>query len=241
MIDLAGSEVATKDRARRRGQSARWTAICVALACALAGAGCDRDGRLDDGSLLATMSDAEARNPIVVVEQRPRLEIPIDGRPDEGGSQRLETARFLHQYRRTGGSKLHVSTPRSHRGQSVALHDVRILIRSAGIAESAVVFGHHEPGDRSIRLTYARHAAITQPCGDWSESADLNRDNLPYRNFGCAVQSNMAAMIARPTDVVYPTPEAGRGSERRTTDQKKHSEGVLGAETKTGISSGGPR
>ena len=87
-----------------------------------------------------------------------------------------------------------------------------------------------------MRLSYARLAAVTQPCADWSENVDLNRDNLPYKNFGCAVQSNMAAMIARPTDVLYPATETPRGAERRMTDQKKHTEGTLGADTKNGIS-----
>ena len=202
----------------------------------LALAGCDRGFGERDQSLLATLSDAEARNPITVVEQRPRLEIPLDARGADSGSVKLETARFLHQYKRTGGSKLMVSAPRGQRGHGDALHGLRHMIRAAGIAESAVVFGAHEAGDRSIRISYARLAAVTEPCGDWSENVDLNRDNLPYRNFGCAVQSNMAAMIARPTDALYPATETPRGAERRTTDQKKHTEGALGTDTKAGIS-----
>jgi pilus assembly protein CpaD len=212
----------------------------LALAAVLVLAGCDRDTGLGKEQLLATLSDAEARNPISVVEQKPRLEIPLDSRHGDAGSVRLETARFLHQYKRTGGSKLHVSSPRGHGGHhgghAAALHDVRHMIRAAGIGETAVVFGAHEAGDRAIRLSYARLAAVSEPCGDWSENSDLNRDNLPYKNFGCAVQSNMAVMIARPTDVLYPAPETPRGAERRTTDQKKHTEGTLGADTKSGIS-----
>ena len=218
------------------GMKDRRTVTAVVAFLGLALAGCDRGFGERDQSLLATLSDAEARNPIAVVEQRPRLEIPLDARRDDSGSVKLETARFLHQYKRTGGSKLMVSAPRGQRGHGDALQGLRHMIRAAGIAESAVVFGAHEAGDRSIRVFYARLAAVTEPCGDWSENVDLNRDNLPYRNFGCAVQNNMAAMIARPTDVLYPATETPRGAERRTTDQKKHTEGALGTDTKAGIS-----
>ena len=214
----------------------RRTVLSAVVLLGLAVSGCDRGYGEKDQSLLATLSDAEARNPITVVEQKPRLEIPLDSRRDDLGSVKLETARFLHQYKRTGGSKLMVSAPRGHGGHGGAMHDVRHLIRAAGIAENAVVFGAHESGDRSIRISYARIAAVTEPCGDWSENVDLNRENLPYKNFGCAVQSNMAVMIARPTDALYPATETARGAERRTTDQKKHTDGVLGAETKAGIS-----
>lgn len=217
----------------------RFTVLRCAGLLALGLSGCDHGRDFGQGSLLATQSDAEARNPIRVVEQHPRLDLPIvPSGSEQAGSNRLEAARFLSQYKRTGrNSTLHVSTPRgSHGAASAGLRDVYHLIRAAGISSSTVVHGSHETGQRSIQLSYARIAAVTDPCGDWSENSDLNRDNLPYKNFGCAVQSNMAVMIARPTDVLYPTPETPRGSERRTTDQKKHTEGTLGADTKSGIS-----
>jgi pilus assembly protein CpaD len=218
------------------GTARRQSVLAGVALLALALSGCDRGFGERDQALLATLSDAETRNPIAVVEQKPRLEIPVDARRDDSGSVKLETARFLHQYKRTGGSKLMVSAPRGHGGHGSTMQDVRHMIRAAGIAEHAVVFGAHESGDRSIRISYARIAAVTEPCGDWSENVDLNRDNLPYKKFGCAVQSNMAVMIARPTDVLYPATETARGAERRTTDQKKHTEGTLGADTKAGIS-----
>lgn len=216
----------------------RRTAIAAAAVAGLLLTACGDRGRSSDSeSLLAMLSDAEDRNPIRVVEQKPRLEIPIDQRHADAGSTKLEMARFLHQYKRTGASKLHVSAPRGEGAASQTMHDVRHLIRATGIASSAVVFGSHDARDHSIRITYARLAAVSDACGDWSQNADSNRDNLPYKNFGCAVQSNQAVMIARPTDVLYPATEAARGSERRSTDQKKHSEGALGTDTKSGISS----
>ena len=109
--------------------------LTVVALLGLAVSGCDRGYGEKDQSLLATLSDAEARNPITVVEQKPRLEIPLDARRDDAGGVKLETARFLHQYKRTGGSKLMVSAPRGQRGHGSAINDVRHMIRAAGIAE----------------------------------------------------------------------------------------------------------
>lgn len=219
-MTISAKEMSTRTRAIR---------LVAALLTVASAGGCSREIGITDQAMLATQSDAEARNPITVVEQRPRLDLPVDVYgADSSGSLRLETARFLSQYRRTGsGARLYVSLPRGGAGGHI-MHDIRQLARGAGIADGRIAVETHASADRVVRLSYARVAAVTQPCGDWSENADLNRENLPYVNFGCAVQSNMAAMIARPTDVLYPAPETARSAERRATDQRKYNEGVLG-------------
>ena len=197
--------------------------IAAALLIVVGLAGCDHDPARE--ASLAGLSDVETRNPIRVVEKQHRLELPVAA-TDEGGGARLEATRFLHQYRRTGGHHLLVSMPRGA-GHGAILDAVHHAIRSAGIADGRVAYRTHEAADQTIRLTYTRIAAVTQPCGDWSANADLVRDNLPYPNFGCAVQSNLAVMIAKPTDALYPTPESPRSAERRGADQKKYNEGTL--------------
>ena len=189
-------------------------------------AGCDHEHESSREARLAVRSDALERNPIRVVETRQRLDVPADA-SDEGGGVKLETARYLHQYRRTGGKHLVVSVPRGSHGQGPALRAVQQAVRAAGIPARAMTFATHDADDQTIRLSYTRIAAVTQPCGDWSESADLTRDTLPYVNFGCAVQATMAAMIAKPSDALYPTPDSPRPAERRAHDQKKYNEGTL--------------
>lgn len=45
--------------------------------------------------------------------------------------------------------------------------------------------------------------AVTPPnCGDWTHSPQPDHSNLPPRNFGCAMQSNLARMIADPNDLL---------------------------------------
>ena len=49
-----------------------------------------------------------------------------------------------------------------------------------------------------------KRVAVTEECGDWSENLAFNPDQRPYPNMGCAVQNNLAAMVANPEDFVKP-------------------------------------
>jgi pilus assembly protein CpaD len=51
---------------------------------------------------------------------------------------------------------------------------------------------------------YANGRAYTKPCGDWSEDLSNTGRNDVMPNHGCAVQANIAAMLADPKDVVTP-------------------------------------
>jgi pilus assembly protein CpaD len=46
--------------------------------------------------------------------------------------------------------------------------------------------------------------ASVAPCGDWTEDLARNYNNTNYTNFGCATQTNLAAMIVNPLDLLYP-------------------------------------
>jgi pilus assembly protein CpaD len=59
---------------------------------------------------------------------------------------------------------------------------------------------------------------VSPDCGNWRDNAGRNDENIPYDNFGCASQRNLAAMIARPSDAVYATPEVPRQGDKKSTD-----------------------
>ena len=66
--------------------------------------------------------------------------------------------------------------------------------------------GYVAPGQTRIVLT--RSTASVPGCPDWSHTAEANENNSTNPNFGCAINSNIAAMIANPEDLV----EGQRGS-----------------------------
>ena len=69
-------------------------------------------------------------------------------------------------------------------------------------------------------------------CGHWPTNLADDPRNLPYPNFGCAQQHNLAAQIANPADLLGPrTMDAGRrGAPRRSSSTSTPRAEPTGAE-----------
>jgi pilus assembly protein CpaD len=67
----------------------------------------------------------------------------------------------------------------------------------------------------SIRVIVARRRAEVPNCPNWSRPAAPDFANRSLSNYGCAVNSNLAAMIADPEDLVHGR-EAGTTVDSRT-------------------------
>lgn len=81
------------------------------------------------------------------------------------------------------------------------------MLVSAG---SPVTAGAVAPG--SVRVVVARNVASVPGCPDWSSRpAQPNYNNRMVSNFGCAVNSNLAAMVANPEDLVHGREGSGVG------------------------------
>ena len=72
------------------------------------------------------------------------------------------------------------------------------MLISAGSPVSA---GMVAPG--AVRVVVSRTRASVPNCPNWSGKSQPNFANHSMSNFGCAVNSNMAAMIADPNDLVW--------------------------------------
>ena len=66
----------------------------------------------------------------------------------------------------------------------------------------------------TVRVVVSRTRASVPNCPNWSESSHPNFDNKSMSNFGCGVNSNMAAMIANPEDLVHGREGSGVGDTR---------------------------
>jgi pilus assembly protein CpaD len=55
----------------------------------------------------------------------------------------------------------------------------------------------------SVRVVVARRRAVVPGCPNWSVPSQPDWDNKTVSNYGCAVNSNLAAMIANPEDLVH--------------------------------------
>ena len=90
--------------------------------------------------------------------------------------------------------------------------------------------GFVEPG--RVRVIVTRSTASVPSCPDWSDSYDGNYANATSRNYGCATNSNIAAMIANPEDLIRG--QEGNGSSVITTSNR-----AIEA-YRTGETAGGP-
>lgn len=85
------------------------------------------------------------------------------------------------------------------------------------VADGApVTAGYVEPG--SIRIVVTRSSASVPGCPDWSAWSDSNYRNETDPGYGCATNSNLAAMIANPEDLI--NGQEGTGITTVTTSTK---------------------
>ncbi|MEL6238217.1 MAG: CpaD family pilus assembly protein [Pseudomonadota bacterium] len=60
--------------------------------------------------------------------------------------------------------------------------------------------GFLKPGEARVVIT--RSSAEVPGCPDWSKKSDMNYLNATSPGYGCAVNSNLAAMVANPEDLL---------------------------------------
>jgi pilus assembly protein CpaD len=80
------------------------------------------------------------------------------------------------------------------------------------LADMAPVTGG-EVAAGTARIVLARSEASVPGCPDWSGKVDLKANNSTSPGFGCAVNGNMAAMVANKEDLVH----GARGDASGTT------------------------
>ncbi|WP_034853346.1 CpaD family pilus assembly protein [Sinorhizobium sojae] len=188
------------------------TATRLAALAILAGllASC---GTKDNQATGAIPDDYRTRHPIVLAETERSIDIPVasgDRRLTQGTRDVIRG--FAAGYRNASSGVIQIMLPRSsansHAAQ-VLRKDIRGMLAAAGVPANRMIETGYEAaatGDAApIRLSYVAITAQTGPCGEWPEDLTLNTvQNRNYHNFGCAAQSNLAAQIANPTDLLGP-------------------------------------
>ena len=61
----------------------------------------------------------------------------------------------------------------------------------------------------TVRIVVSRAHASVPGCADWSRMIDPNFNAHTGSNYGCATNTNLAAMVANPTDLVRGAPGSG--------------------------------
>ena len=98
------------------------------------------------------------------------------------------------------GDRIAVEDPS---GNPAVADAVNALAGRYGLMVSGVApttSGTLEPGQARIVIT--RSSASVPGCPDWSAKSDMNYTNGTSPGFGCGVNSNLAAMVANPEDLL---------------------------------------
>lgn len=181
-----------------------------------------------------SLVDSSQRHPIIVSQQPATLSIRVAGGAHGlSPSQAAQVSDFLARYRSkdSGNSKLVIAVPSGSPNESAAMRAVgnmREMIREFGFSDSTVSmvpYGGGRDPSAPIRLAYLRYVAEGPQCGHWPTNLAYDPLNLPYPNFGCAQQHNLAAQIVNPADLLGPRTAAPADAERRTVVMDKYRQG----------------
>ncbi len=201
--------------------------------CAIAVAGsCSVTPDVSPGAI---MNDAAVNHPIMVSPSYRSLK--VDFVPQAGGMTPMAAAQldaFVADYRDRGTGSIAVSVPAS--SQTQGMIDVFAgHINRMGIARDKILVATHEAptGDMRVEVNYvAYQASVEKACGDWSENLAFTMHNRTPGNFGCAVQQNIAAMVADPRDLISPRGMGESDAARRVTVLEKYRQGEITSSNK---------
>lgn len=153
--------------------------------------------------------------------------------PDDSAHLEAFVADFLSR----GTGSISVSAPQGADSAAVIGYFGNRLFQM-GVPRSRILVGTHDAGDPRVELSFVAFTARTDPCGDWSDNLALTYDNRTSRNFGCAVQHNIAAQVADPRDIIEMRPTDPADAARRGVVLNHYENGQVTAAEKTRQQSG---
>jgi pilus assembly protein CpaD len=98
------------------------------------------------------------------------------------------------------GDRIAIENPSQNPAVTNAIRDLAARYGLILSETAPVTAGFVQPGQARVVIT--RTTAAVPGCPDWSSKSDMNYSHGLSPNYGCAINSNMAAMIADPQDLL---------------------------------------
>lgn len=177
-------------RSSKTARAFRLGNAALALSLGLALAGC--------GGIATNRSLNSVHQPVVE-----KVNWTLDLTTDNSGLAYGEQARLAGWFDAMGlkyGDKVFVDDPS---GSSAIRSAVEAVASRYGILlgdAAPQTAGYVTPG--TARVVIVRSKAYVPGCPDWSAKSDFNPNNGLSSNYGCATNSNLAAMVANPEDLL---------------------------------------
>jgi pilus assembly protein CpaD len=176
------------------------------------------------------MPDGAANHPIMVEPSYRALKL---GWSPQGiaPAEEIQLGAFVSDYLAHGNGAIAVSAPSIMGGQNAAAW-FAARINTMGVSREKILIASHDGPDMQVEINYVSYQARTDKCGDWSEDLAFTLDNSTPKNFGCAVQQNIAAEIADPRDLLGPRPMGPDDAGRRAAVIGNYEQGKITAAEK---------
>ncbi|MDY7098330.1 MAG: CpaD family pilus assembly protein [Pseudomonadota bacterium] len=98
------------------------------------------------------------------------------------------------------GDRISVENPTANPAVTGAVNDLAGRYGLIVSETAPTTTGFVQPGQARVVIT--RSTASVPGCPDWSKKSDMNYLNATSPGYGCAVNSNIAAMVANPEDLL---------------------------------------
>ncbi len=179
--------------------------------------------------------------PIEVAETTATLELAVEpGQRGLNTTDRANLAAFVSAYKQKGRGQIKVAAPTSTSNASSASRVAKAIaanIADTGVESGAITRTSYpaSPGDAAapVIVSFSHYEASVNNCGVWDHNMATNSRNVPWNNFGCAAQNNLAAMVEDPGDLIAPRNMTGADADRRSTVLKNYRTGETTAATRT--------
>ncbi len=210
--------------------------LITLIACGVAAvalAGCKAHNHGITSSI--PLTSAEDRNPILQPGEFSVLDIPVvKGEGRLSAKEKVDVEVFLNSYRENGAGPLFIASPQGTKNERAAVRrvgEIRHIARRVGVSEDAIVVEPYTPyaGEFGfpVSLRYQAHSFVVPQCGHIDQDLAANPSNLPYDNFGCFQQRNLATMVANRNDLRHPRQEGPRYANARNRVLESYGKGEL--------------
>ena len=163
-------------------------ALAMALGLGLAGCG----GMPTNTSLYSTKQPVVERTNMVLDVNTNSAGLPISEQQRLNGWFEAMDLRY--------GDRLAIENPSQNPAVANAIRDLAARYGLMLSDTAPVTAGALQPGQARVVIT--RATASVPGCPDWSAKSDMNYGNATSPGFGCAINSNLAAMVADPQDLL---------------------------------------
>lgn len=165
----------------------------------------------------------QQRHPLVVDTSPTTLDLPAGNERTHltAGMESAITG-FAKEYRQSGAKGLQILVPAGSSNEASAGHiasHAREILEDAGVRSQHINLRSYSASSTKepahVRLSFtAVKARVASECGVWPTDISTGFKNENYENFGCATQSNLAAIIADPNDIIEPRGQGVINAER---------------------------